>query len=331
MTAYQEYAKWGWSTFPVSGPLYASDPDEYKTWKVPLVDWKVFQNRLPTTEEMASWEKRWPLAYIGATTGPFSNLFVIDTDGEKGKESLASLAIPMPVTKVSQTQRGHHYFFKWSQRLEGFVTSRNGLFPGIDIKGEGGFVIVPAAGGNRYWVCEEFCAELPEAWYQHLTKAEPLPKNWQAKSIANLSEGNRHETFVSLISSCFNAKWPVESIMAILRPFAVESKLDENLEVLILDVQGRYFPQTITNAETIKESRLSEMQNHTRLWISKLPPMDELAIKLNSSAVDKMLNLQDQYDAESVHWVEHETGSWALSKPFKTSESILRIANEICR
>jgi hypothetical protein len=119
--------------------------------------------------------------------------------------------------------------------------------------------------------------------------------------------------------------------MAVLRPFAIESKLDENLESLILDVQGRYFPQTIINAETLKESRLSEMQNHTRLWVSKLPPMDELTIKLNSSSVDKMLNLQDQYDIEAVHWVEYETGSWALSQAFSTSQAILRIANEICR
>ena len=214
MSTYQEYATWGWSTFPVAGPAYASNKDDYKTWKVPLVAWEPFQSRLPTQEEVTAWEKRWPLAWVGATTGPFSGIFVIDIDGDKGKASLASLNIPMPITKVSQTQRGFHYVFKWSKRLNEYVTSRNGLFPGIDIKGDGGFIIVPSNGGNRAWVCEEPYVELPEAWFQHLSKTEVLPENWRTKAIAELSEGNRHETFVRLISSCFNAKWPVESIRA---------------------------------------------------------------------------------------------------------------------
>jgi hypothetical protein len=301
MSTYQEYAKWGWPTFPVAGPVYASDKSDYKTWKAPLVNWKEFQNRLPTLDEVNLWEKKWPLAYIGVTTGPFSNLFVIDTDGEKGSESLASLAIPMPITKVSKTQRGFHYFFKWSKRLEGFVTSRNGLFPGLDIKGDGGFIIIPSTGGNRQWVCDEFCAELPDAWYQHLTKAEALPKNWQAKAIAELSLGNRHDTFVRLISSCFNAGWEIESIMAVLQPFAEKHKLDESLEALILDVQQRYFPPVIDKTK----ARFEEMQNRAR----------ELTAKLSGkNPTNTKLDLQDLYDEAASRWVKD-------SIPWKDSQA----------
>jgi hypothetical protein len=330
MSAYSEYAKWGWATFPVAGPAYASNKDDYKTWKIPLVNWAQFQTRLPTLDEMTLWEKKWPLAYIGVTTGPFSNLFVIDTDGEKGKESLASLKIPIPITKISQTQRGNHFFFKWSKRLEGYVTSRNGLFPGIDIKGHGGYVIIPSAGGNRKWVCEEFCAELPEAWYAHLTKAEALPKNWQATAIAELSAGNRHDTFVRLVSSCFNAGWEVESVMAVLQPFAQKHKLDESLEALILDVQRRYYKETIVNDLETKDKRFKEMQDRTREWTGNLHSLNATAMKLHASTVHKMMELQEQYDKEAIQWVETEMGPWDKSKPFKTSEVILRLSNEIC-
>lgn len=329
MGVYEEYAKWGWATFPVAGPVYASNKEDYKTWKIPLVNWAQFQTRLPTLDEVTFWEKKWPLAYVGVTTGPFSNLFVIDTDGEKGKESLASLKIPLPITKISQTQRGHHFFFKWSKRLEGYVTSRNGLFPGIDIKGEGGYVIIPSAGGNRKWVCEEFCAELPEAWYAHLTKSEALPKNWQSKAIAEIKTGNRHDTFVRLISSCFNAGWPVESVMAVLRPFAVEHNLDENLEELILDMQGRYYKETVVNSPDVSSARRKEMQEKTRGWISKLHPVDSFSSKLHAPILHKMMELQDQYDKEAVQWVEKENGPWNKSRPFTTSEKIMELSNEI--
>ena len=329
MGTYQEYAKWGWPTFPVAGPAYASNKEDYKTWKAPLVNWGDYQNRLPTSEEIASWEKRWPLAWIGGTTGPFSGIFVVDIDGEKGIQSLKELAIPMSITKIANTKRGHHYFFRWSSRLDNLITSKNGLFPGIDIKGKGGFVILPSFHSKRAWACEELCADLPEAWYRHLSKAEALPQNWRTQSIIELSEGNRHETFVSLISSCFNARWPVESIFAVLRPFAQECKLDESLEELILDVQGRYFKETIVNNESVASLRFKEMQEHTRSMTAKIHPMDEMAMKLHAPTAHKMMELQDQYDIEAIRWVENEKTPWPKSKPFLLSEEILALSNEI--
>ena len=298
MSTYQEYAKWGWPCFPVAGPAYASDKSDYKTWKAPLVNWSPFQNRLPTLEEVSLWEKKWPLAWLGCTTGPFSNLFVIDIDGEDGIKSLATLAIPLPITKIAKTQRGHHYFFKWNARLDGYVTTKSKVRPGIDVRGRGGFVIIPSPQSKRSWVCEEFCAELLEAWYTVLEKDNALPKNWQSKAIAELSLGNRHDTFVSLISSCFNAKWPVESIMAVLRPFAVESKLDENLEKLILDVKGRYFSP---------EGRSTTMQENTRKAVGAMPifTADQMThLQKNfPDLVHKAFKAGDAYDVEAVRWL----------------------------
>ena len=291
MSTYQEYAKWGWPCFPIAGPAYAKDKEDYSTWKAPLVNWSEFQTRLPTAAEIEGWEKRWPLAWIGCTTGPFSNLFVIDIDGEEGVKSLASLAIPLPITKIAKTQRGHHYFFKWNPKLEGYVTTKSKVRPGIDVRGRGGLVVLPSPQSKRSWVCEEFCAELPEAWYAVLSKDDALPKNWQAKAIAELSSGNRHDTFVQLISSCFRAGWPIESIMAILRPFAAECKLDENLEALILDIQNRYFPVQIDTEKV----RFKEMQERTRELTSRLSGKEPTKTRLD---------LLDLYDDAAVSWVK---------------------------
>jgi hypothetical protein len=304
MSTYQEYAKWGWPCFPISGPAYAKDKEDYKTWKAPLVNWTPYQTRLPNPDEISLWEKKWPLAWIGCTTGPFSNLFVIDIDGEDGVKSLAELAIPLPITKIAKTQRGHHYFFKWNARLAGYVTTKSKVRPGIDVRGRGGLVVLPSPQSKRSWVCEEFCAELPEPWYSVLEKDQALPKNWQAKTIAELSLGNRHDTFVSLISSCFNAKWPVESIMAVLRPFAVECKLDEDLEKLILDIQGRYFST---------EGRLSIMQENTRKAVDSMPlitpdKLDTLK-KTHPDLIASAFKAQDNYDREAIRWLSMDK-SW---------------------
>jgi len=300
MSTYQEYAKWGWPTFPVAGPVYASNKDDYKTWKAPLVDtWKPYQDRLPTAEEIASWEKRWPLAWIGGTTGPFSNIFVIDIDGEKGINSLKELAIPMPITKVAKTQRGHHYFFRWSKRMENIVTSKNGILPGIDIKGKGGFVILPSFHSKRSWACEEFCAELPEAWYSHLLKSSSLkrPAGWRKEALENLNDGNRHDTFMRLTSSLLHARWSKADILMVLRPFADQQKFSNDLEELVDDMIRRYSP----------EGRLIIIQERTRKAVSAMPIItaDHLNTlkKTHPDLIASAFKAQDAYDREAVRWL----------------------------
>lgn len=228
--------------------------------KKPLVRWKDFQSRFPTDLEISEWEKKFPHAGIGCVTGPFSKLFVIDMDGDKGMQTLTTLNYPLPPTRISKTPRGYHYFFKWNSRMENYITTISDIQPGIDIRGKGGYVIVPSAKmPDREWKLQEALADLPEQWYDlipHISVAGAGagPLNI-ADKIAGLSEGNRHDSFMRLIGKLMSAKLEAHEVIVTLMPLAVEQKFEQELLDLVTDMFQRYqvVPKTAFRLELIDD------------------------------------------------------------------------------
>lgn len=96
-------------------------------------------------EIIEEWWARWPHANIGIATGTASNCFVLDVDSRSGGlESLDHLLCqhgPLPETAWSNTGGGgNHYFFI---HPEFDVKNRSGFVPGLDIKGENGYIVAP--------------------------------------------------------------------------------------------------------------------------------------------------------------------------------------------
>jgi putative DNA primase/helicase len=94
-----------------------------------------------------AWWNRWPDANIGMPTGKRSDVFVVDADEDKGGlESLAKLEAenePLPTTARARTGRGGlHLYFKYPSEGE-IRNSASKLGPGLDVRGEGGYVLVP--------------------------------------------------------------------------------------------------------------------------------------------------------------------------------------------
>ena len=141
------FAKYGWPVFPCS-PSGAQ----------PLTG-HGFRDATTDEEQIRAWWKRYPSAMIGVPTGSPSRMWVLDVDmknGKDGKQTLASLEAangPLPLTVRSCTPSGGgcHNFF----RLNGLDirNSVNQIGPGLDTRGEGGYVVVPPsvrADGNAY-------------------------------------------------------------------------------------------------------------------------------------------------------------------------------------
>lgn len=115
------YLKLGFSVFPTRG-------------KKPLVAWEKYQHEMPTEDQIKQWWDSLPDADIGAVTGAISGIVVVDIDGGEVPQ--------LPPTAVSQTSPGHfQYFFKHS----GFPVKNSAkeIAPNTDIRGDGGFVVVP--------------------------------------------------------------------------------------------------------------------------------------------------------------------------------------------
>jgi putative DNA primase/helicase len=80
-------------------------------------------------------------ANVGIVTGGQAGLFVLDVDGEEGRESLQALRRefgPLPLTVATRTPNGKHYYFRSAEPLRNNCKK---LGPGLDGRGEGGYVV----------------------------------------------------------------------------------------------------------------------------------------------------------------------------------------------
>lgn len=112
-------------------------------------------------------EKRMGAHGHGIVTGHKSGVFVVDTDGAAADELFRSMG-PLPPTYVVRTPRadgGAHYWFAWP----GFPvkTGKSVLGPNIDVRGDGGFAVLPGSqhknGGTYTIAVNEPVAGAP-AW-----------------------------------------------------------------------------------------------------------------------------------------------------------------------
>lgn len=125
---------------------------------------------------------RGPGGGYGIQTGHFNGFFVIDLDvsGTKnGIEALLELAAGRPIPDTSSVltpSGGVHLYFRLPPDVH-VSCSRGVLAPGVDIRGEGGYVVGPGSPHKTGGVYQEESAPLadPPAWLLELVakKAEP--------------------------------------------------------------------------------------------------------------------------------------------------------------
>ena len=99
-----------------------------------------------TTDQntIAGWWGANPEFNIGLACGAQSRVFVVDVDGVDAEAELAKLEQQhdaLPPTAESLTARGRHLYFAWPDRP--VRNSASKIAPGIDVRGDGGYVPVP--------------------------------------------------------------------------------------------------------------------------------------------------------------------------------------------
>lgn len=115
-----------------------------------------------------AWWERWPTANVGVPTGQSSGLLVLDVDARGGgPQSLAALERengPLPPTARSRTGGGGlHIFFRYPTGEE--VRNSAGLLgPGLDVRGKGGYVVVPPCHKQSSYGWIERTPPSEEAW-----------------------------------------------------------------------------------------------------------------------------------------------------------------------
>jgi hypothetical protein len=135
-------ARRGWPVFPVSSN------------KRPLIKWG--DGASTDIKIITDWWRRWPQALVGVPTGRRSGFVVLDVDvkdGRNGFDTLADLGgAILPDTPMVHTRSGgvHIYFAHIDVEIRNSV-GKYGLGVGLDVRGDGGFVVVPSLGSGYWW------------------------------------------------------------------------------------------------------------------------------------------------------------------------------------
>jgi len=178
--------------------------------KRPLVPWEPLQRSPAKEADIEDWFLRWPEANVGIVTGAVSGLVVIDVDPQHdGEESLRRLEVehgPLPPTCEAITGGGgRHFYFA---HPGGLVRNRTGLATGVDLRGDGGYVVAPPSvhpSGRAYaWEVSHHPDDTPLAPLPNwLVRTERSPhlghplSHWRRLAREGVAEGERNATLAS--------------------------------------------------------------------------------------------------------------------------------------
>ena len=195
-----EFGRLGWSVIPIEA-----------RGKRPLIRWQVHQYRTAAAAEIAEWFQHWPDANLAVVTGIVSGLVVLDLDPRHGAEaSLQQFEQERGGFAETIEARtgggGRHLYFAHPGEI---VRNRVGIAPGVDLRGDGGYVVAPpsvhACGEPYRWERSPEVyrlAPLP-AWLLRAAPADgthcghPLA-HWQRLLREGVAEGARNTTLASL-------------------------------------------------------------------------------------------------------------------------------------
>lgn len=154
----KKYAGKGWHVFPV-------------TSKIPTTP-HGFKDAVNDPTQIEALFKRYPGDGIALATGKVSGVFVLDVDikndagGDDTLRELENKNGELPETVQSKTASGGaHYFFKYPE--DGIGSNASIVGKGLDIRGDGGYVVIPPSSGYSWEVShhiEDITFSKPPEW-----------------------------------------------------------------------------------------------------------------------------------------------------------------------
>lgn len=180
----------GWSVIPIGKN------------KKPLGEWKKYQTERATKEEVVAWFTKYPQANLAVVTGKISDIVVVDIDPRHGGSR--DVFIGYETVIVETGGGGWHYYFKYKNGIQNFA----GIEMGIDIRGDGGYVIVPPSvheSGTPYkWYRSPDSFEVQPLlsvvleWIEKKGKNKQTQSKWSPDKLNGVGEGQRNESAASV-------------------------------------------------------------------------------------------------------------------------------------
>jgi hypothetical protein len=170
-------------------PVFPTKPD-----KKPYTQ-HGFKDASTDPAQIRAWWRRWPGAGIGIPTGKASGWLVLDVDIDKGGDASLSALVEehgdLPPTSRAKTPRaGDHFFFKYPATVE-VRNSESKIGKGLDIRGEGGYVVVPGCDLSRRWKNALDPTDAPEWMIEAAVSEKHVPIDTDRNVLYHPSAGAR--------------------------------------------------------------------------------------------------------------------------------------------
>ncbi|WP_198516537.1 phage/plasmid primase, P4 family [Herbaspirillum huttiense] len=201
--------------------------------------------------QIEDWFSKKAKSNIGIATGEVSGIWVLDIDvknGAKGEESLAAFeaeygALP-PTLTCKTPSGGKHIYFAHDGSMS--VKSAAGILPGIDVRGEGGYIVASPSqidGVPYQWVDSKArIAIAPEALIRLVTEKKSSPTPIDAGAV--IQEGTRNDKLMRAAVKWLKLKMDEDDVLDLLRELngsACNPPLpDEELVQIVHNVFARY-------------------------------------------------------------------------------------------
>lgn len=237
-------------------PVIPIDPES----KQPIVKWTRYQTRLPTSGEVESWWDQHPDANIAVITGQISGLVVVDVDAKKADVAAEVKRAGAGAVIADTGGGGVHLFYAYPPGARR-VHNRAGVRPGVDVRGDGGYVVVAPSvhqSGRKYkWrggapnKAKLSSLPSPPAWavtreVSVNDNGEPVPR-WLEDAMAGVSSGERNSTATRLAGYFINKQIPQDVVRGLLGTWNERNSpplSGKDLDVIVASVAGTHARNT---------------------------------------------------------------------------------------
>lgn len=230
--------------------------------KRPLVQWKHFQESKPTIEEVKTWSQMSSFEGFGAVTGPISGIVVLDLD--VGAD-LSGLVLPNTPT-VQTGSGGRHMYFRYPEDIT--IGNRVGLHHKIDLRGLGGYVVLPPAvhpNGTAYqWLTDLSTpfAEMPW-WLVEDLREERARWNElkELQVIEGVPQSQRNDSAAKVVGSLLH-RYPQDEWGSIVWPLFEGWNLKNHPPLDTRELRSVY--ESIAGRELDKRNGNGQVVQHIR-------------------------------------------------------------------
>lgn len=265
-----EYVRRGYRVFPLS-------PGSKKPYR----ESKGLLEATRDEEIIKKWWEANPGSNIGLATG--SGLVVLDVDpfhgGDKSLAELLGGAPPWQTPTVITGKGGLHFYFKTNKEIRNTVTFLKR--PGLDVRGDGGYVVVPPSVTTKAYEWDiplnGEMAEWPFPVEEEPKFAEPIEDM--------IPEGERNSTLASLAGSMRRRGMSEDEIYVALTEVNKRANLPDNEVKAIARSVSRYKPEIKAQISVFPESneiitKITGPQPLSEYLQVKAPPISYLINKL---------------------------------------------------